>query len=147
MILVKVIAGGEAGHQGVDGFEGGREPAFAGEGAVHEPVGAAGFALDAEAADEAAARLEDAMYFRIRLFLVRESVEAIHGQDDVEGLVVKWECAYVALDQSTVTDTFFPESRPRLVKHVTAVVQADDVRPSRPGVFLRGEDAGADGDV
>lgn len=147
MILVKVIGRGEAGHEGVEGLERGSEPAFTGEDAAHEPVGAAGFAPDAEAADEAAARLEDAVHFRIRLFLVRESVEAIHGQDDVEGLVVKRERAYVALDQSAVADVFLPEAGPGPVEHVAAVVQADDVRAVDPDIFRRGEDAGADGDV
>ena len=147
VVVVEVVGGGEAGHEGVVGFEGGCEPAAGGEDAAHEPVGAAGFALDAEAADEAAAGPEDAVDLRIGLFLVREGVEAVHGQDDVEGTVVEGERAHVALDQSAVADVLLPEAGPGPVEHVAAVVQADDVRAVDPDIFRRGEDAGADGDV
>ena len=147
MILVEPVFFLQPIFQGVEGLERRSEPALAGQDPVHQPVGPAGFAPDAEAADQVAVSLQYTVHFRIGLLLIWEGMESIHRKDYIEGSVLEWKRPYIPLYQTAVPYPLFPESVACLVQHIAAIVQADDVRPVHASVFLHGEDAGADRNV
>ena len=59
-----------------------------------EPVRAMAAPLDVEAAREGPARFQDAEGLPVRRLLVREGVEAVEGENDVEGAVLKRQIYY-----------------------------------------------------
>ena len=70
-----------------------------------EPVRPPVAALHVEAAAEGSAGFQDAAGFAVSGFLVREGVKAVEGQHEIEALVLKRQCADVALQERDVCQT------------------------------------------
>ena len=68
-------------------FKGRREPAFSCKKMLDYHIGGFALALYIHAGDELSARFEHTVGLRISLILAGEGVEAVHGQNYVEGVV------------------------------------------------------------
>ena len=94
---------------------------------VYEPVGPFAAAFDIETACESAAFFKDAVSFPIGRFFVRESVEAVKGQHDVEALIFEGQFTHVSLHERNVTDPEGPDPLPGGIHHVRGIIETSDV--------------------